>query len=46
MAKKTLLRKHTDWGMTGQSWEGIIECEHCAPRYSFKLEMLSIDRQR
>jgi hypothetical protein len=25
-----------DWGMTDQSWEGIIECEHCPPCYSFR----------
>jgi hypothetical protein len=26
--------RDTDWGMTDQSWEGIIECGTCAPRYA------------
>lgn len=25
----------SDWGMRDQSWEGIIECEQCQPRYAF-----------
>lgn len=25
----------SDWGMRDQSWEGIVECEQCQPRYGF-----------
>jgi hypothetical protein len=27
--------KDSDWGMTDHGWEGVIECESCAPLYDF-----------
>jgi hypothetical protein len=27
--------KDSHWGMTDQTWEGVIECDHCAPLYGF-----------
>lgn len=25
----------SDWGMSDQSWEGVIDCGHCEPQYGF-----------